>query len=311
MLFAQKQILLAGLEGGGYGVDPTLVPADAIFAQNLNLAPMAGSTADRNRAWPTFGADAKAHVGTYQTLSFDVELVGGGAAGTPPHFGALLRACGLAETINVGVSAVYDPVSSGQESAALYSNGDGRLHKMLGGMGTASLKLSGAQLPMIGFQMSGLFGLATDTAIPAGVAAVLKALPQSIEVNKVNTPTFTLGGYSPVIESIQIDLGNKVVFRDRPNAAKIALTDRLAGGQIQFELPTVAAKDFLSDAKAGTLMPLQIIHGTVAGNIVQIGAPKVQLISPTYTTVEDIAHFSAQLNIVRDNGDDELKLTVK
>lgn len=304
-----KQVLMNGLEVT-YGTDPVLDATAGMLVSNLAVAPMAGSIASRQKAHATFGADADVHVGTYQTLSFDVGLAGSGAAGTAPLYGPILRSLGLSETTTAATKVEYNPIDDAQESSTSYFNWDKLLHKLTGCRGTASLKFNGAALPMISVSLSSLFNAVTD-ANPVDINTIIASTVREIEVNKANTTTCTLHGVAVTLESLQIDLGNVVEFRDRPNAAYVALTDRKTIGTISFEAPTVAGLDIVGRAKAGTLGALALVHGTVAGNIVQLDAANVQLQQPTYSKAGNTLLISSKLQLVRANGNDELKLTFK
>ena len=76
----------------------------------------------------------------FSEITFQVEVAGSGADGTAPRIGALLKACGMAETIgddgSGNSSTIYDPVSVATSSVTLYLYKDGLLHKMLGARGS-------------------------------------------------------------------------------------------------------------------------------------------------------------------------------
>ncbi|MEI9885909.1 MAG: phage tail tube protein [Rhizomicrobium sp.] len=309
MKLTNKNIILGMLESA-YATDPVPDATNAMLVSNLNLAPMVASDQPRNRAFANFGSSASKLAQLNRTLSFSVEMAGSGAAGTAPLYGPLLRACGLAETITASTKTAYAPISAAWESAVLKHNRDALMHGLLGSRGSLSWKMQRGQLPTLDFSMTGLFGPVTDVAM-ADVISTLANFVDSVEVNKVNTATCTLHGYAVVLESLSIDLGNKVGFRDRPNAASVDITDRAVVGNISFEATTVAAKDWVSIAKANTLGALQVIHGTTAGNIVQLDAPKVQIGVPAYNDVDGVLHLSAPLMLRRNLGDDEVTYTVK
>jgi len=303
-----KQVMLLGLESV-YATDPALDATKAILYSNGALAPFAGSVANRQRAYASFGSSPAALVGVNRTLSFDVEMSGAGAAGTPPPYAAALRMCGLEETVTEDTKVEYAPVSSAWESAADYFIADGLKHKLLGMRGELGMKFDANQIPIFSIAGTGLFSAATDVAFP-DVAATLADFVNGLEVNKANTQ-FTLHGYAAPLVSLSIQLGNKVQFQDKPNASSVDITDRAVTGTVVIEAPAVGTKDFLSIARAHTEGALQLIHGTVAGNIVQVDGGQVQLGIPTYTNVNDKLHISMPLMFNRDAGDDDILITVK
>ena len=77
------------------------------------------------------------------------------------------------------------------------------------------------------------------------------------------------------------------------------------------EAPAIATKDFIIAAKTSVLAALALVHGTVAGNIVKIDAPKVQLLNPTYSSDDGINMLNMGLVPTRDTGDDDIKITVQ
>ena len=74
----------------------------------------------------------------------------------------------------------------------------------------------------------------------------------------------------------------------------------------------IGTKNFWDIAKLGTLIAVDIVHGTAAGNIVQLTGNQVQLSQPALNDSDGISVM--QLNTLwtpTSSGDDELKVTVK
>lgn len=214
----------------------------------------------------------------------------------------------MAETINIGVDVQYDPVSSGEESVSMYFYMDGILHKLIGSRGNIKISARANENPMLTFSFIGLFVDPTDAANPT---LTLTGWTAPIAVNKANTPTFTLHTFAAVMASLELDLGNVMAHRDLVNSESVQIVDANGSGAVSIEAPALATKDFFAIAKAGTLGALQLIHGTVAGNIVQVDAPKVQVGAPGYGDSDGVAMLNMGLTVTPDAGDDELKITVK
>ena len=99
----RKLALLAKIEATeGTDSVPTGA-ADAIQANDVSITPMAGNEETRNLMLPWLGNQGVVLTGDYVQMEFSVEVAGAGAAGTVPPYGALLRASGMSETINLGV----------------------------------------------------------------------------------------------------------------------------------------------------------------------------------------------------------------
>ena len=62
---------------------------------------------------------------------------------------------------------------------------------------------------------------------------------------------------------------------------------------------------------ANTTGALQVVHGTTAGNIVQLDATLAQVLNPTYGESQGIRTLQMGLSIIPTNGDDDFKITVK
>lgn len=303
-----KKVLLSEIEAV-YGTDPGLLAANAMMVTNVSAKPMASTREKRQRAYPAFGADLDQIAQKYRTLQFDIEAAGSGVAGTVPLYDCLMQACGLSSTVVAETSVTYAPISTGQKSATEYYFLDGLKHTLLGSRGNVKLTLDGGKLPQWTFSMSGLYADWTDTAVPAGIGAQLENFINGVEVNDANT-TLTLGGIAVVADKFELDIGNTVIFRDRPNASYIALTDRKASGSITFELNTVATKDWMAGVASETTYALALTHGTVAGNIISVSAAKVQLGEPTYTDLQGVAGVTFPLSFVRTVGDDEFSIVL-
>lgn len=307
-LLNRNTAVLAKIESV-YGTDP--VPtgaANAILVSEATPRPMDMKTVDRALLRPFFGSSEQLPSQIYNGVEFTVELAGSGAAGTAPAYGPLLRACGFSETIDPGVSVIYAPVTTGFESVTMYINIDGVLHKSLGARGTVALSLRNNDRPTLRFNMTGLYVPVIDAALPtADFSAWQKPLP----VNFTNTPTFTLHGYAGVLEDLQIDLGNQVVYRALVGGSEqVRITERGVTGSIVMEAEKVADKDWWASIRAATTGALALVHGLAAGNIVTIGSPGVQVHTPSYSDSEGIAMLSASLAMPPSaTGNDELTLT--
>lgn len=280
--------------------------ANAIQLTNFTLTPIAGEEVSRELLLPYLGNQGVELVGSYGQIEFDVEIAGSGTAGTAPAYGPLLRACGLAEIISAGVSVAYSPVSAGYEAVSLYFNLDGVNHKFLGARGNVSLNLTPKQIPRLRFNFSGLLGTIADTALPA---VTLTAFKRPVPVSKANT-TVSLHGTALITESLALDLGNQVEARHLIGDESIEIVARSATGTLVAEAASLATKNWFQIAQQRTRGALSAVHGTVAGNIVTIGAPAVEIGRPTYGATQGIANYSIPLMLCPSNGDDEFSLTV-
>ena len=304
----RRKAVLAKIEAT-YGTDATPTgAADAVELMNVDITPIDAELIDRARVKPYLGNDPQLIAAKHVAISFEVPIAAAGAAGTAPPYGPLLRACGLAETINVAVDVAYDPVSDGEESASIYFYHASGLHKLLGCRGAVELQFNARTEPVYRFSLMGLFVSPSQAALPT---VDLSNWQPTVPVSNANTPTFTLHGFAAVLEALSLNFGQQAVFVDRVNAERIDLSDRQPSGSVTIETPDLANKDFFAVVEAETVGVMQLVHGVGAGNIVQLDA-RVQLLNPRFSGADDIAMLELDLHPVPTTaGDDEFGIVVQ
>jgi hypothetical protein len=132
-----------------------------------------------------------------------------------------------------------------------------------------------------------------------------------LPVSSANTPTFTIHDYDAKMSSLTIDGNASVAFRDMVGGADVVLRDRAISGSMAIDLPSVAAKDFIKIAKENTTGALVFQHGNDAGEIVNITAPRVQILEPAINDNAGDAQLTANLRFIPQAGDDDILIEVK
>ena len=307
MRFYRKLAILAKIETT-YGTDavPTGA-ANAMQAKNVTIQPIQGDQVSHDFLLPYLGSQGVELTGNYVQIEGEIEMAGAGAAGDAPAYGPLLRACGFSETITAGTDVQYDPVSGSFEAVSIYFNQDGVRHVALGSRGNVVMSLVPKQIPTFKFTMMGLLGTITDQALPT---VDLTAFTLGRAVNKART-TLSLNAVAQIAESISIDAGMKVETRHLIGYEGIEITDRQASGTIVVQATDLATNDWFTMAQARTRVPFDIVHGTVAGDIVELSGPTAEIGRPTQGQTQGIVNYSIPLMLVPDAGNDELKITVK
>jgi hypothetical protein len=291
---------------GSYGVDS--IPtggANAILCSTLELD-IPVEYVERELLTDKFGSFPAIGTRRFAKVSFETELQSSGTAGTAPAWAPLVRACGFSQTLNAGVSAVYAPSTAIGESCTMRFYLDGIMHAISGARGTVKLMMPRNKVPKLAFEMTGLYSTPTDTAMPTMDYTAWKD-PRAAD--KAGTPTFTLHGTATVLRDLQLDIGNVVTVRDLPNAMDVHIVDRKVVGSCSIELVPIATKNWAGIEVGETVAAMSLIHGTSAGKIVEIAAPKVQLRQPKYGQEEGIAYLDLGLQLNRNAGDDEIVLT--
>ncbi|MGE0329692.1 MAG: hypothetical protein AB7P37_03255 [Ramlibacter sp.] len=280
-----------------YATDP--VPAggaNAMQVSNLRITELDAQYVPRDLIRGFFGGDEELMSFYKKLVSFDVEAVGSGTAGTAPAWGPLLRACGWAQTLTASERATYTPVTNSQEAVGIYVDDSGVLHKLLGARGTVSINMTLGTIPKLSFAFVALDGGSAAGTL-SGVDFSAFMTPQVVQ--NAFTGDLTLGctlkapGEVPALVNgdaypstgIEIDTGVRAEHIPLLGSETVPITGRDVKGKIKMDV-TVAQQAALYDAiKATTLNSLGLIHGTVVGRRFGIFGGQVQFKSPT---VEDM-----------------------
>lgn len=221
--------------------------------------------------------DPVAPAGRWGKITLTVEVKGGGAAGTPPEYGVLMRCSGHSETISAGVSVQYTTIDTAMETATAYFWTAGKLFKLVG---CSSQLVTKAEATKRGFKTFALQGVMVSDPVEA-------ALP-ALTLSNVQPPLFiaansSIGSWTPatvgdpqVLKSVEID--EAIVISERPSAGATdgligyLITDRQTRQTMVVEVPGLAAYDPFAAAKAaGTSGPLTTWQiGTAVGNRMKV-----------------------------------------
>lgn len=290
-----------------FGVDP--VPtgaANAILVRDLSVTPIEQELASRDLIRPYLGSSENLPVSNHFMVEFSVELAGSGTAGTAPAWAPVLMACGFGEADGAS-DVVYTPKSTAFTSGTLYVNIDGVLHETNGAAGNVAFSMDARSIPMMRFSFRGTYVPVIDAA---ALVPVYTAFRKPVPVNRQNT-TLSLHGVSAVVETLQLDMKNEYPYRNLIGYDGVTINDRKPDGSLSMEMVSAGTKDWFASIAAATTGALEIVHGTVAGNIIEIDAPAVQLVSPRFADSQGIQMLQANLLFMPVSGNDEITITVK
>lgn len=304
--YGKRQTILIKTEAT-VGTDATPSGSDALVVRNLEITPVSSDTVQRNLIRPYLGNSPVLLANTKVDVSFEVELVGSGTAGTAPRFGPALLASGLAATTVASTSVTYWPVSSSFSAATIYYFADGIKHAVTGARGSFSIGGKVGDIPTLKFQFTGQFNSPTDTAVGA-VTYTNQADP--LIFRQGNTSAFSIFGYSGALSSFDFDIANELVYRELIGGTKETLiTDRKPAGTVVIEAPAIAIKDFFSLAIGSTTGALSFLHGTTAGNKVTFTSSTIDVTAPKYEDEAGILHLSIPfISVPTTAGNDEFSL---
>ena len=217
-------------------------------------------------------------------IAFEVELAPSGTAGTAPAWGALLRACAVAQTVVALTSVTYNPISTAHEGVSIYFFADGTRYALIGARGTAKLMLTANGTPKISFELTGLFVQPTAVANPSPTLTAWTA-PQIVA--SVNTPTVTFNAVPLILRSFEFDLGNQVIFRSLVGSQSVLIPQRSEKIAMVVEAVPLATLNPYALAAGPTTAALSLVHGTGAGKITTISAPSALIQRPEGLNEQD------------------------
>lgn len=217
---------------------------------------------------------------------------------------------------SIGANVLYTPNSNfgtavASTSASIYFNLDGVRHVLLGARGSASFELSAKQLPVIKWTFTGLMGTISDQTLPT---ADFTGWQAPVTVSTANTTDLNLLGYNgAVLQTLNFDIANNVIYRQLVGAESVLITDRKPSGKVSIEATSITTKDWWTLGKNATTGVFAVKHGQTAGNIIGVTAPKVQLMNPAYSDSDGVAMMDFDMAFTPNgaSGNDEIRICVK
>jgi hypothetical protein len=287
---------LTATEGGIIAIDAKWTPDIKMLTRNVALP-----TLSKLQDIPGM---ALAHI------SFRAELMGRSAAFSSdnlPLASPYLRACGFQETLDVtpgSEKVTYRPASTGIPSLTLGLYTDGVIKLLAGARGTVKFSAVNGEQIFADFDFMGAYADPADGAILS--PTFISLLPPVLQ-----NALFTIGGYTPVFKSFEIDMGNKLAPREDANSTSgyksFMLSDRNPRGKFDPEMTLVATHDWYGRWKDGTTGALSIgAVGTTQYNKVKITAPKVAYAKVQEGDREGLELANTDFQLAMNSGDDEI-----
>lgn len=240
-------------------------------------------------------------------ISFETELRGSGSLGVAPEgLSALFQACGLSESVSVGVSVTYAPASSSMKSCTIYMYLDGVLIKLLGAVGDFELSVKAGEVAKIKWTMSATYSTPSDVSFPTSFT------PDAVVPVVAKNLTATFDSYAAIIQELTLKMNNTVAERPDLTATHgvrgFAITDRNPDGTLKMESVTNAVKNLFTKYEADTVQVLSVAYGTVGGNICTITASQARIRQLGYEDSDGIVATPIEIQLSRSTKDDELSL---
>jgi hypothetical protein len=280
---------------------------NAMLMTNVSFTPMEGQEVTLDYELPYLGADASIPAALTGRLKGKVWLAGSSVLGTPPAWAPLLRACGVAQVVNAGVSCVYNPISDVMDSLTWHFWTEGTRYTYIGSRGDATLVFPAQGLPYIEVDILGLF---VDPSETARAVPVLTGFKPPVLVSKANTPTFTVNAVPLVLRQFTLSLNNKVEPRLLVPTEQIVIPERADMMKAQVEAVPLGTFNPFALAKNQTKMPVTITHGTAVGNRFTLSCPSVQLKrTASFALVQKLIEWPLEGAVLPTTGNDQWTLT--
>lgn len=296
----------------------------AFPVQNLRITPFNSTPLRRENDLPYAGSRPSAPSQIHRGIAFDWELAGSGTALTAVAWERFLRGAMFGASSSGAGQVTYPLTSSGGGAALSMIAAQGPFsHETRMVRGTITFSFIEKQLPRASFEGLGLLRTAGVIQTVTDLTGLsLPSPPAPVECNLENTlirlDTFTLG-----VREAVITLNMKTQLFSTTGERSIVFGKDADGDRrnvrfrIVFELPDLASKNYASAITAGTLLAFTIVHGTAAGNIIEIGTatgtPSAQIESFTIEDVDNrtMATMEGVMVPTGASGNNELSLVTK
>lgn len=310
--YERKKIILAKKETT-YGTDASpAADTDSVRTLDFSIQPMNMDAIESNEDKANPGADVQVLVGKNVVVSFGVFMAGAGTAGDLPAYDPLFAGCGyVGDNTTVPTEARYTQVFPVTDSLTIHVDIDGKLHALVGARGSLEIVSEKRSFPRFNFTFTGKFvAVDASTIDPADVdtSAFLKAIPF-----RASTVDVTLFGETVAAHSFTFTSGESVAFRETSVEETIEVEDRISAFATRFDEPDLGTYDFWDDIDSEATGALVYVHGTVAGNIVEIDCGKVQITSVNNTPEQGGLTLDVSGPVVSDssNGFSPVDIVVK
>ena len=280
MLRKQHQVIVAGLETG-YGVLIDLVGTTAMLASDLDVNMLEANQQERNNAVGHFGHQGSVTTNKRITASFGIEFAPATGATTPPQWGKLLQACGMARTIGADY-VMYTPVGAQFSSIGMIYRIANVQQHLRGARGKWVLNLDAGSVPMLKFDFESLY-----TAPTTEVTTL-----SGVDVSAFNTPI----AVSEVATSVRL-FGVAVAFSETTEEQSIEITGRKGSVSLSFRTSDVELVTAIQDADLSKEGHFEATHGIEVGKRLTIDVPNVQVRSAKVSWDNDIASIDLVADI--------------
>ena len=305
----RKKAILIKTETGYSPATPT-GSANYLEVTELTVEPVVSDEVSLDVIRPYLGNSQVLLANQRVNINFSCYLTGSGTAGTPAKWDAAMLACGTNKAVVSTTSVTYTPEDTSTfDSCSIWYHTDGIRHKATGCRGTFSITAEVGQVPLINFNMQGVYNDPSDNAV-GSVTKSAQADP--VIFKNGNTSAFSIFGYSGILQSWQFDMNNTFNYRELVGGTKeVMITERAPSGSLVVEAPALSSHNFFTDAIGSSTGTNTWQHSGGAGNIVTVSCPQSSFSSPTYEDADGVVMLNLPYTAVPTSaGNNEFSLVM-
>ena len=263
-MLTQRRTIGAKVEAA-YGTPETIAAADLFLAYDLKFSPGVEEWV-RNPHRPSLSPLAPVAGRKKASISFKVEMMGSGTAGTAPFWGALIQACARGETVVGGTSVTYDFATTSLKGVTIKAYLDGLSVQLKGCRGTMSVEMVGGEVPLLDFAFDGLWDYNVDADAWKDEALLSGSAYPAFSPKPFVAALLRIDTYAAINERLSLADNNVMTAVPESNTAgiykRIDITGRAPSGSLDAEAVTVATKDFMDLLVKKSQVALQAYVGS-------------------------------------------------
>lgn len=306
----ERKVILAKIETTEGTDAAPVVGTDALQVLGYTPQFMDADGKVRNIERPYFGANPVLLTAFKRGATFSMEMHGGGTATTVPPWMKVNRVCGFdAGVVTGGNSVVQTPITDSIVTLTHWAYLDDLLLKVVGARGSVGFRIEDDEYPVFNYRLLGV-PPTTLAAQSAPGAPTLTGYVDPVIASTENT-TFSLASFALPLRRWEMDANADLQFRSLIGPAdRVQYRDRSWSGTILARVPDLTAKDYFANVRPGTQMAASCVHGTVAGNIVTIATPKLEITGNVDLSEEGgECMMTLPVTALPTNGNDEITFT--
>lgn len=249
--------------------------ADAILARNVTFHNLEADYQAQDFVTGTEGAQGDDVNNVRSGADYEIEAASPAAAGQPPHYAHLLQSSAMAMVDEAGDTVFTPlPLEAVIPACSMQIRNGALMQNIAGIRGSVAFTAETGRKPFFRFSRRGKY---LAPVAHAAEAHDFASWPRALTCSPENMFAFTLGGQKLCCTAFSFSDGRQPQAETYMNCEDTTLTPRNFTGSMTVKWPALATKDLLTQIRGGVTEPLVWTLGKVAGQIITVSAPQVQI----------------------------------